>query len=273
MAEHPIIFDADSVRGILGGRKRNTLRAVTAPDGSSPVDAEHYRLTFFDVIHGRAVFEGTSTQGEESLIVSSPYGGLEDDLWVKETFATVDDYSPAQRVLYREANRDEEEESRRWSSPIFMPRWASRLLLVIESLAVMRLQDITTEQIRAEGVDDGRTNPTMGKRHDTAMRMAFAARWNSINGQRKGGSLAWAHNPWVWSIGFDVLVDGRSEETTLDSPPSPPVIVLDKVRCEHCKRPIRAGDFYYEVPLPSNEMVKVHKVCLESTAKRTTEPA
>ena len=62
-----------------------------------------------------------------------------------------------------------------------MPRWACRLVLPLVSVRVERVQDITEEDAKAEGVE-----PIGG-----SYREGFRAVWESIYG-------TWDLNPWVW---------------------------------------------------------------------------
>jgi len=79
---------------------------------------------------------------------------------------------------------------------IHMLESASRAVLTVTSLGVERLHRITFEEVVAEGLDDV-----------TALdyRWRFAALWDWINGKRPGG--AWAHNPWVFVVGYEVTRD------------------------------------------------------------------
>ena len=77
-----------------------------------------------------------------------------------------------------------------------MPRWASRLSLVITDIRVERLQDISEEDARAEGCEPGEA--TDG---GLSFVLGFGDLWDSINGERKGCS--WADNPHVWAISFE----------------------------------------------------------------------
>ncbi len=89
---------------------------------------------------------------------------------------------------------------------IHMPRWASRLTLEITSVMVERLQEITEEDAKKEGV------VRSGKNDDCSChlsnlnyecdykeyRRSFCILWDSINGKK----YPWASNPWVWVIEF-----------------------------------------------------------------------
>lgn len=87
-----------------------------------------------------------------------------------------------------------------WVTPLFMPRWASRITLEITDVRVQRLQDISGKDVLAEGVDNGKSNPTMGERWENMQKMAFQELWGKIN-----GTGSWNDNPWCWCISFKRL--------------------------------------------------------------------
>lgn len=80
---------------------------------------------------------------------------------------------------------------------IHMPRWASRLTLEIVSVRVERVQDISEEDAKAEGV----TTEMAARPTDISWsyQRAFAYLWNSINTKPE---YSWESNPWVWAITF-----------------------------------------------------------------------
>jgi hypothetical protein len=86
-----------------------------------------------------------------------------------------------------------------------MPRWASRLTLEVTDVRVERLQAISGEDVRAEGIAVdrcpceacGRTSQ-MCPATATDHIMAFAQLWDAINGKR----ASWSANPWVWVVAF-----------------------------------------------------------------------
>lgn len=103
-----------------------------------------------------------------------------------------------------------------WSPSIHMPRWASRLTLRITDVRVQRVQDISREDVIWEGVEPPRCPKCGYTRGDCHLHMdhhlcgletptheasAFASLWDSLHKDRE----AWAANPWVWALTFEVL--------------------------------------------------------------------
>ncbi|WP_414826441.1 hypothetical protein [Yersinia pseudotuberculosis] len=83
-----------------------------------------------------------------------------------------------------------------WRPSIHMPRWASRIDLLITGVRVERLQSITLGDICKEvgcGLYDF-FPATDGFRVWTEL-------WDSIYGQKEGEN--WQANPWVWVINFE----------------------------------------------------------------------
>jgi len=93
----------------------------------------------------------------------------------------------------------------RWRSSIFMPRWASRIQLEVISIKVERVQDVTEDDAKAEGVW-GLDEPYQGVGDLPTDR--FRDLWDSINGNRKDKSgkllpYSWEDNPWVFVVEFE----------------------------------------------------------------------
>jgi len=135
--------------------------------------------------------------------IRCPHGIVGDRLWVRETWMPETEQGiPTGGTIYRASPNSPEPDGDvplRWRPSIFMPRWASRITLEITGIRVERLQEITGRDVLAEGVDNGKSNPTMGVRWENMQRMAFEQVWNAINAKRGYG---WAVNPWVWVIAF-----------------------------------------------------------------------
>lgn len=169
---------------------------------------------------------------EGSLAVTCPYGVPGDRIWVRETWRPriahghgEDACDCADVVVRYDADGEErffrdEEIPNEWTmpkaaarsnvSPLFLPRWASRLVLEVTSVRVERLQDISEEDAKAEGVErrhDANHPAIQPSIHNPCTR-AFATLWDKINGKprkTKTGikpAMPWSSNPWLWVIEF-----------------------------------------------------------------------
>ena len=177
--EHPLLLSASMVDAVRRGEKTVTRRVM-------------------------------SRQPTEALPVAAlrcPYGAAGHRLWVRETFilgsvpldwtggpaslrlgpgplaswpsrryaaAYVDDPTPSD-VTFSSIRR---------TPGIHMPRWASRLLLEVVSVSVVRLHDLDEEEARREGVFSV---------------AAFRGLWDALNGKR---GATWESNPFVWRVEF-----------------------------------------------------------------------
>lgn len=91
----------------------------------------------------------------------------------------------------------------RWRSSIHMPRWACRLRLLVKSVRVERVQEITEADAIAEGIEafsprPGRTLYRVDQIEAETAKLAFEGLWEQINGEE-----SWAANPWVWVIEYE----------------------------------------------------------------------
>lgn len=232
MKTHGILFSAPMVRAILEGRKTQTRRVVTTREplqfigGRGEEDDPSNWGWFFDAPdhHGYMVLgRGHDDRHDHGRIsIPCPHGDVGDRLWVRETFALLTSHcwdepgvitKGGGTVAYR-ASTDESLLVDRWRPSIFMPRWASRLTLEVTEVRLQRLQDISEDDARAEGVDE------IVAKAPTA-RDAFRLLWDSINGKPRpvldddgervldddgrpimDASRSWASNPWVWAVSF-----------------------------------------------------------------------
>lgn len=131
-----------------------------------------------------------------------------DRLWVRETWAETWEKRP----WYRATPEDGLHPIKPIPS-IHMPRWASRLTLVVEQVRVERLQDISETDAIAEGIEMCSPRPRgmsgwrdygdkMGdtsRRYFSDPRRSFQTLWTSLH-----GADAWSANPWVVALTFAV---------------------------------------------------------------------
>jgi uncharacterized protein YhfF len=184
MKQRPILFSTPMIQAILDGRKTVTRRVVKG-DG----------LEWLKDFTPEFVADPANRL--------CPYGQPLDQLWVKETF-TVLDYEESTKMVHmvfedvktqvcqltdEEWAKYEKWQERTGKKPsLFMFKSMSRIHLEITDVKVERLQDITEEEARAEGV----TNPPW-----ESFVNCFQSLWQSINGPE-----SWDANPWVWAVSF-----------------------------------------------------------------------
>lgn len=212
MRERGIIFSGEMVKALLDGRKTQTRRLLKLPAG-----CELDGVT--KVACGNEVYCHAPGEKVGQRILPWRYVPGE-RLWVRETWAPVERKEDnvdgirfrADDAFVRIKNTRQAAErwvvaanndhSGRWRSPLYMPRWASRITLQVDSVRVERLRDITEEDARAEGVETGKMQPAVinGERGQVMIfdpRKAYAVLWDQLHGQ---GSFA--TNPWVWVVSF-----------------------------------------------------------------------
>nr|WP_233094748.1 hypothetical protein [Pseudomonas simiae] len=145
-----------------------------------------------------------------------PFGKPGDRLWVRETWAAdaqVDaiaprDLSQGEPIQYQADGAVRQTGSSmitlgKGRPSIHMPRWVSRILLEITDVRVERLQDISEEQAKAEGVRLYTDHAELGdwwhvegiETYSADPRKSFELLWSSVGGD-------WQANPWVWVVEF-----------------------------------------------------------------------
>ncbi|MEP9958747.1 MULTISPECIES: ASCH domain-containing protein [Klebsiella] len=202
MKERGMIFNAEMVRAILDCRKTQTRRLVKFPVHDKNLGCE---------------LAGNELAGELSAgnYLNSAFGKPGDRIWVRETFTghyldddqiqdIKDGRDKASSLCeYRADYPDGYQAADGWTPSIHMPRWASRILLEITDVRVERLNAISEEDARAEGIIDGgclncgEPEPCGCANPEPDATDAFAYLWQSIYGQE-----SWNANPWVWVISF-----------------------------------------------------------------------
>lgn len=212
--ERPILFSGEMVNAIFEGRKVQTRRIV------KPQPVEH------DFQNGGVHFSFVPPQTQKGYLaiachvikkgdtayVKMPFGHPGSHLWVREGLHRPD----GDPWLYRADNqpvvvaKEDETAMLVWAHhkvqdycpSMFMPRWAARITLEIVNVRVERLESISEEDAKAEGVTlEPCTHPDCGPGSRCAAdsyRGAFAVLWNKINGKKH----PWGSNPFVWVIEF-----------------------------------------------------------------------
>lgn len=206
-------MSGESVRAIIAGTKTQTRRILKSPHAAD-ADVWSFIPTSGEWESGMCGDHGAIAHGEN---VRCPYGEPGGRLWVRETWCMAHpDYHTEEEGVrlgrpikdgrwchYAATDSVEYNDNRSpWRSPLYMPRWASRLTLEMTDVRVERLQDISESDAKAEGIrgtDDIPPGYISGLGEDeTTARGAYAHLWNAINGKR----APWASNPWVWAMTF-----------------------------------------------------------------------
>ncbi len=204
MNEKPILFNAEMVNAILSGRKTQTRRIMKVqPEPSKSRSGDYWFPCnkMQSMVHVSDLLPGNPymPDAHEFFSTCCPLGGIGDQLWVREAFAAG--LCTESTLAYRATHKTEDleegwGETIKWTPSIHMPRWASRIDLLITGVRVERLQDISEQDAAAEGCLYGKGNGEI----DLAVRPEnhFPTLWASIY-----GAESWQANPWVWVIDFE----------------------------------------------------------------------
>lgn len=192
MKERPVIFNGEMVSAILDGRKTQTRRVMAVQPESNQFGLLRISDSTKHSDIGKYHWAESNATGthQRSALFSCPFGQVGDRLWVRETFGDC-----GNRLVYRADTEDgAASQVKRWVPSIHMPREACRILLEITAVRVERLNDISEEDARAEGVAPSQHIITP---LEALYRVGFLNLWQSIYGEE-----SWSANPWVWVIEF-----------------------------------------------------------------------
>lgn len=204
MRERPVLFSAPMVRALLDCRKTQTRRVVSPRHDWHVDEVPDERGVF----RPWPVFEAYVYAEPETVEVPCPYGAPGDRLWVKESIRRVAEPVGEERWCESEYIADgspTEADVWLWKNralpSIHMPRGLSRIALEVTAVRVERLQDISEEDAKAEGIERSSGGPW--RAYDAEGGYCYSAvdsyrsLWESINGPD-----SWAANPWVWVVEF-----------------------------------------------------------------------
>lgn len=220
MADLPILFSGPMVRAILS-------------EIETPGTGKTQTRRILKQLPNRTIFFDAKKAGLNQY--QSPRIGVGDRLYVREHWrvsqkwdATAPRDLPARTmtVFFNAGGTIANQASGKWepdnaypaSRPYWvgkhrqgmhMPKWASRITLIVEGVKVERLQDISEADALAEGVDTERccgvSSDSCGTHLDGCCGQpeaidpveAYQALWDDINGPG-----AWDANPWVVAYTF-----------------------------------------------------------------------
>jgi hypothetical protein len=233
--EIPILFSTQMVQAILKGRKTMTRRIVKPQPSTISVCSKTGEKAPFKYKEVSVMAEdlkttkqiSTECEGPYGDIIKCPYGKPGDLLWVRETL-----YQEGELGLYYVADNEPILEEtlpedytvyRNYAHckvpNIHMQKSVARIWLEVTDIRVERLQEISEDDAKAEGVEIIKicnlSDPNDKIRYRdyrfydayapkarlwvTAKR-SFETLWQSINGNE-----SWNENPWVWVVYFKIL--------------------------------------------------------------------
>jgi len=207
MKIRPILFSTPMVQSISENRKTQTRRT----QGLEIINEEPER---YMISKDGDIFnvDDLDTLQEFEL---SPKVKAGDILWVRETFG-IDFFlsSMGTQYCYR-ANKLDSKPPDGWKPSRFMPKAACRLFLEVTNVRVERLQDISEEEAKSEGIyaKPGSVSGRVWYRKFIKAREAridglftesakecFQSLWQSINGKE-----SWEANPFVFVYDFKIV--------------------------------------------------------------------
>ena len=213
MTERSILFSAPMIHALLEGRKSQTRRLAWRERKceGGPINDGGGQMDYV----------------EPSIVRSpSPWQAVKpgDRVWVRENWCPrAEDGRVIPGAAHYMADGEhvvktdgdgftvklgDGREASPWRPSIHMPRWASRMTLVLTDVRVQRLQDISEADAEAEGLWRSRARRHLWWLSPNAVRIfepyrshleAFSALWNSLHGP---GS--WEKNPEVVALSFTV---------------------------------------------------------------------
>lgn len=202
MAVKGILFNTEMVRAILDGKKSCTRRLVK----TRRKDACGFYVTRRKA---DGLFAGIYEYDEnESMFdnqLEPPYQPG-DIIYVRETWHKYikrvgegQNCHLAEFYGYKASVANSEDAGEPWKPSIHMPKEAARIWLKVTDVRVERLQEITADDIRNEGLSSAAV-------HCGDMEIALKEwenLWNSTIKKSDLGRYGWNASPWVWVIEFE----------------------------------------------------------------------
>ena len=208
----PILFSTPMVEAIVAGRKTQTRR-IAKIDGIAK-DGRFFKYKDVEIFNKDFT---TTTITNKYVDEVKPKYSVGDILWVREKWRHNDIPTGFPYHHYADDTIYTDRDNEKWKPSLFMPKQACRLFLKITSVGVEKLQDISHEDAKAEGIEyidieepftmgyklygKHRIPDLLGRKAVTGTSIeSYQTLWESINGQK-----SWDENPYVWVISFELL--------------------------------------------------------------------
>lgn len=205
VSEKGILFSTEMVKAILEDRKTQTRRVV------KDEFCREWLAAF--------------PEGKRSLPKYCPYGKPGDLLYVRETWCNptgseIDSSSICYKADWSEGITSHKKNKGIWKPSLHLPKAGSRIWVMIEDIRVERVQEISEEDAKSEGIRRIGTDSEMSYKSYAVNYevgvfpyVSFLTLWQKINGRD-----SWDANPWVWVVKFRVLSKtGRPSDEAISS--------------------------------------------------------
>ena len=230
MRERPILFNTEMVMALLNGTKTCTRRVVRYKYSNTEmkIKKDKYGARLIEIQKDENSDGGTYQKLLPFVEKEAPYQPG-DILYVRETFAwcpcwycgldaVIPDrcknpviYDSKKKehgcYMYRASFEDNEHPpDDTWHPSIHMPKEAARIFLKVTDVRVERLQEITVDDCRREGINIATSSVTAGetlKRNHNFSLEKFETLWDSTIKKSDLNVYGWDANPWVWVVEFE----------------------------------------------------------------------
>jgi hypothetical protein len=187
-----LLLSTPLVKKVLSNEKDITRRVLLPPlytRQGGYVERADKDNTNLDAVYWRRwnLVEKSPIKYQMDKLFKCPYGKPGELLYVRETWALMDDGDYVYKASWPDAAHLDEPEPK-WKPSIHMPKWISRIWLEILDIRCEPLHKITKEEINREGINSADD---------------FIKTWDDLNADRGYNYLS---NPWVWVIVFKKLV-------------------------------------------------------------------
>ncbi len=240
MGEKPILFNTSMVRAILNGSKTQTRRLIKRRYDNTVLEmkTDKYGTRLIEiqkdeegVTFGKHE-DGSTWRKLRAYIEPKPAYKAGDILYVRETWkqATGGTAGPGlfDTILYK---ADEPQDTtglmieERWHPSIHMPKEAARIWLRVTDVRLQRLQDISYDDVQAEGMDmdewyeydewqhqtgDGLAADGISVKYETVRGFFGHKVWDAtMQSLEQYEEYGWDTNPWVWAYTFERIDNPR----------------------------------------------------------------
>lgn len=226
MGEKPILFNTQMVRAILNGSKTQTRRLIKRRYDNTVLEmkTDKYGTRLIEiqkdeegVTFGKHE-DGSTWRKLRAYIEPKPAYKRGDILYVRETWRPVkykkpscavpidfkeDDYAYfADGIVRADGKKD------KWRPSIHMPKEAARIWLRVTDVRLQRLQDISSEDVDAEGCKEWAYSAATGELLPSAPTW-FEILWDETVSEKDKKEYGWDANPWVWAYTFERIDNPR----------------------------------------------------------------